>query len=1015
MEDAYAPAVAGEARNARESVAALEFLLRFTSLLTVCTLRSAGVDESGPGRSPGYRFWEETLEALGRDTRAVAVNGPTVARVRAAVASLVSLHSEGPGRAVPFEKFKLLRDHLSHAGPVGSDWDKLVDGPVRKLWDIVAECLADARIEIEPGSPEGRPVLVHGNDRVNLFPFFYTAKDGTWQVFSGYSNKKPSFMSFGTSHKTLTDAVSADTARRLESLLRKPGTHDAARNAFSRHVLKDLTSFKEKHSPLEVEDAPPSLGGSGFVVTWSQAVSKGTDVRSDHFRIGPDNRWEWSSGNDTWVSYSTFLRTIANLPVAARRLQWVMDELEERLRTEEKEQLGWESEVVLRPATVVVKDAIVQKSGQQPPEAEDFNALIAAVDEQSGAKREQTLLYFINGEAGIGKTRAMLTAARARAAELGASSDAGDIDRPLLLYIQSSGRVLKGLTEAVNNATSETRNLTSEVVKTLCRNGVIALLVDGFDELLGGAGFDDAVGDLRPWLKDLEGRGVLVVSARSSYYENQFRESLRKADQDHATVHHQIAEMQKWRRGEIRSFLTENGVPASRLSGISSEDWELLGLPFFARSFVELVRQGGDLPGSSSDLMGHLVESYLVREENKLRDPSNSNAPMLSRKQIGQVFENVVDFMVGNKEREVDLDSLEWSAGIVLGVDDPEELQNDYAHLRKRLSVLCGMTAENLAGDEAGRRFRFQHELFFDYFLAGLVIGHVQRGETGSFNRLLQAVEWRSAMTRRVASEIGSDELYQALRECDPSLADRGSEVGREMAARNRGSLWLASMRATGRVAEVDIKDATFADPVDLSQATAVRTRFAGCFLRALTLPSGRNWNVSLADTSIRVLTVPQACTDLSGLQGVRHHDIRELHLVGRASYYRRPEILDALRRFHAGVTDAGVQESVTPVAVDASVYFLRYIDYSMIGPMTLQAGNYHPDDQRLKWVLEYEGEWKPFVDALLQASLATVENLSASGNRKVRLKLKIGAARILDRDSGDPRVQEFWEGRETA
>ncbi|MFE6054729.1 hypothetical protein ACFQ6N_28575 [Kitasatospora sp. NPDC056446] len=1012
LEGAYAPAVPGEVRNARESVAALEFLLRFTTLLAVCTLRSAGVEEFGPGRSPGYRDWEESLVALSRDTREVTENGLVVARVRSAVEDLVRLHGEGPGKDVPFAKFKLLRDHLSHAGPVGAAWEKLVDAPVRRLWDVVADGLADARIEIEPGSPEGRPVLVHGSERVQLFPFFYASKDGSWQVFSGFNGQKPSYMSFGPAKWTLTYAVSADTVGWLETLVKKPGPRDRARKTFLEHVVADLQPFREKHLPVKVEDAPPSLGDTGFAITWSQAASSGPEERNDRFRTGPDERREWRSGTDTWVSYRTFLRTIANLPVAARRLQWEMEELEDRLRAEEKDQLNWQSEVVLRPATVVVKD--FGSRGAEPP-AQPFNELIDHLDNNIGVEQAQTLLYFVNGEAGIGKTRAMLTVALERAAELAEVSDPGDIDRPLLLYIQSTGRVLKGLTEAVNHATSETRNLPAGAVKTLCRNGVIALLVDGFDELIGGAGFDDAVGDLLPWLKDLGGRGILVVSARSSYYENQFRESLRKAERIGDTVRHRIAEMQKWGREESRTFLTDNGVPASRLSGISKDDWELLGLPFFARSFVELARQGSDMSGGSSDLMGHLVAGYLVREEDKLRDPANGNAPMLTREQISQVFEHVVDFMVGNKEREVDLDSLEWSAAMVLGVDDPKELEEDYAHLRKRLSVLCGMTAQARPDDEGGRRFAFQHELFFDYFLAQLVIGNIRRGDNRSVQRLLCAVEWRSAMTRRVAAEIGSDELVDVVRDFDPASADRVSAAGRDMAARNLGSLWSASMRATSQAPEYGIKGATFSGPVDLGQSTELRTELVGCYLPALAVPSGRNWNVSLTNTVVRVLTVPQTCTDLSGLQGVRHHDLRELHLGGRASYYRRPEILHALRKLNAGVVDAGVQETVTPVAVDAAVYFLQHIDFGAIGPMTLQSGNYLPDDQRLKWIREYQAEWRPFVDALIEEGLATSETLSASGNRKVRIKLQVRAARILDRDSEDSKVRDFWEGRASA
>ncbi|MGW7595046.1 hypothetical protein, partial [Streptomyces rubiginosohelvolus] len=85
----------------------------------------------------------------------------------------------------------------------------------------------------------------------------------------------------------------------------------------------------------------------------------------------------------------------------------------------------------------------------------------------------------------------MLSAALHRAAEVASGDQVDGV--PLFLYIRSNGHVLENLVEVVNSAVATTRNLTDLAVKALCRNGVMALLIDGFDELLGGAGFNDAV------------------------------------------------------------------------------------------------------------------------------------------------------------------------------------------------------------------------------------------------------------------------------------------------------------------------------------------------------------------------------------------------------------------------------------------------------------------------------------------------------------------------------------------
>ncbi|MFJ3207377.1 NACHT domain-containing protein [Streptomyces flaveolus] len=1010
MENAYAPTAQGHPRNARDSVAALEFLLRFTSLLTVCTLRSAGVAVPQVHRSPGFGYWVDVLRELSGATGVATVNGATATRMQETVRTLLRLHDDGPGKEVPFATYKTLRDHLSHSGPVVPGLEKQVDALVRKFWDVMADCLSVARVEFERDGPERHPVLTSGHDRVHLFPFFYVTKDDAWQVFSAFNHKKPSYICFGNSERSLVYPSSKETGTQLDILLRKRGKKDFQRNAFRDSVIKDLEAFKEKGSDLvahypTAERNDQEIGG--FVIHWSQAVSAGTEGRHDHFRIGQDTRWEWRAEDGKWVSYSTFLRTIANLPVAARRLHWNLKDLEDRLTQDEKEQLGWECEVKLRPAMVTLRGS-AHRGDARPMR---FEQLIDGLDNEVGAEHEQTLLYFVNGEAGIGKTRAMLAAARERAAELATKTDPATIDRPLFLYLRSNGRVLESLDEAVNNATSETRNLPDPVVKVLCRNGVVALLIDGFDELLG-AGFQDAISALSPWLKELDGRGALIVSARSSYYENQFRESLEKAEEVGEKVRHSVAQMEKWSHQEVHQFLTENGVPEAEIKKIRQEDWSLLQLPFFARSFIEMVNKGSYTPHGSSNLMEVLVDSYLTREEEKLEFGEEAERAILSRRQIGEVFEYVVDFMVGNKEREAGLDELELSAAMVLGTEVDEQENKTHAHLRNRLQVLCGIEVAGASKDRNGRRFRFQHELFFDHFLAGLAIGYVNRGEIQSFHRLMRTVEWRSATTGRLAREIGPDELSAALSGFTPETESSGSDKSSELATRNLGSLWAAIIHTTGRMPEVGIRDVTFTDPIDLSRAPDLKSKFVGCSLSALTLPPGSDWGLSLEDTTVRTLTTARDCTDLSRLQGVRHRDLIEFHVSGRAICYRRPEILESLRKLQAGIVDAEADEAGVPPAVEVANHFLKNIAARMAGPLTLNAGNFLPDDQRLDWVRDYEGDWKPFVDTLLATELASSKSFSASGKRKVRIRLRVGAKGILDENSEDPRIQEFWRRR---
>jgi hypothetical protein len=91
--------------------------------------------------------------------------------------------------------------------------------------------------------------------------------------------------------------------------------------------------------------------------------------------------------------------------------------------------------------------------------------------------------------------------------------------------VSSTGRTLASLEDAVNGALNITKLLSSQSARVLCRHGLLVLVVDGFDELLGSSGYENALGSLEPWFRELGGKGAVVASARSSYYLTQYQRS----------------------------------------------------------------------------------------------------------------------------------------------------------------------------------------------------------------------------------------------------------------------------------------------------------------------------------------------------------------------------------------------------------------------------------------------------------------------------------------------------------
>ena len=129
-----------------------------------------------------------------------------------------------------------------------------------------------------------------------------------------------------------------------------------------------------------------------------------------------------------------------------------------------------------------------------------------------------TQIIMVTGEAGSGKTQVLQELVLQQSERY----LKGETEK-LLLYVNAQGRALARLNEALATELQDLRvNLTYHSIATLARVGLLIPVIDGFDELLGVSGYDDAFNSLATFLEQLEGQGRLIASARSVYYEEEF-------------------------------------------------------------------------------------------------------------------------------------------------------------------------------------------------------------------------------------------------------------------------------------------------------------------------------------------------------------------------------------------------------------------------------------------------------------------------------------------------------------
>ena len=258
-----------------------------------------------------------------------------------------------------------------------------------------------------------------------------------------------------------------------------------------------------------------------------------------------------------------------------------------------------------------------------PTRAESAAGPRPAIDVLSGLLDEEadtTRVIMVTGGAGAGKTSVLREFVRQQAE----AYLSGRTSR-LMLYVNAQGRALARLNEALATELQDLKvGLTYHSVAVLAQLGVLVPVIDGFDELLGVSGYDDAFSSLAEFLEQLHGEGWILASARSTYYEEEFLDRAGRATGDQ-TWSHESVRVLEWsdedRRHYVDMCIEEKGPPTdaetfhrrvtSTFSG--QQHAALASRPLFFTRVVDLLQRGVSFSGSD-DLLQRLVREYTSRE-----------------------------------------------------------------------------------------------------------------------------------------------------------------------------------------------------------------------------------------------------------------------------------------------------------------------------------------------------------------------------------------------------------------
>jgi NACHT domain len=227
---------------------------------------------------------------------------------------------------------------------------------------------------------------------------------------------------------------------------------------------RDLIGFADPGIPPAVERTENSLHAE-----WT---TRGT-ARSALFVLNPAGELRWVSGPTEDDSYQAFLASeqMADFDQFA----------------------GAITRAISRRRDFVASHAIVDTGFED-------SAVTATPEEMAGlADRARlraegwTSLFFLKGDPGAGKTTLLREATALQAQRyLDGTSEF------LFFYVSAQGRELSNLRDAFSGELQDLRaGFTRDAIAALVRAGLLIPVVDGFDELLGTAGYSGAFSSLQ--------------------------------------------------------------------------------------------------------------------------------------------------------------------------------------------------------------------------------------------------------------------------------------------------------------------------------------------------------------------------------------------------------------------------------------------------------------------------------------------------------------------------------------
>lgn len=472
---------------------------------------------------------------------------------------------------------------------------------------------------------------------------------------------------------------------------------------------------------------------------------------------------------------------------------------------------------------------------------------------------QETRILLVGGEAGSGKTMALRRMTLLRAKEYMAGKA-----KSLFFYVDVQGRSLSRLDEAMARELDDLRaKFPYSAVVPLVRRGLLVPVIDGFDELLGSGGYDEAFSSLAAFVAKLERSGVVVASARSSFFDyNNFREYASRFGYDGRLGYGvDTVDLKPWDDVQAEEFVSSTAerhdsadntqvLADFRKLRCDLDDRELLSKPFYVSRITDLLIEGESI-SSDDTVIEQLVDAFINREHDKLT--SKEGTPLLTREQHRLFLTELAMEMWWQEARRLDFDTVQQLGALLaedygLPRETVEAIQNrasSYAFLKT-----VGTTKRDLC---------FEHEVLYSYFLADK-LGRCLKDGSDDLRRFLERSVLDDMVVRQATRTTGANDSARAMiieSVCNVLRPGLMHTVARENGGRIVAGLLAMGgrLRPTGTLRNLDFRQECLG-PVVLD-----RPRFYRCGFREVDFTQTRMQSPEFEECTLLSPSVAMATT----------------------------------------------------------------------------------------------------------------------------------------------------------